>query len=317
MGGRAPGTLAPGSSSGRRRGLARREPSLSRSFVVHSQRERILDAIANLSAAKGYAALTVEDIAQAAAISLNALYEHFEGKEDAFLVAYEVGHSKGLAIVERAYDAAPDWRSGVRAAIVALFDFLASEPAFAQMALVDALIATPNTAERSNRGVTLYAQMLIPGLDEAPEQSKPAAVTIEAITGGIFELCFSYALQGRIAELSELVPRTTYFALAPFIGGRKRGGLRWRGLQARGGAERSRPLVPLLLLCRAISLVSTHLTACPLLLWLPCAYLRRLEELLRPGFRLDKRFRLRGGRKLECAEHRRRLDDRRRVLPRS
>jgi len=41
---------------------------------------------------------------------------------------------------------------------------------------------------------------------------------IAGIAGGIFELCLSYALQGRIGELSELVPRMSYFALAPFIG---------------------------------------------------------------------------------------------------
>ena len=230
VGGRAPGTLAPGSTSGRRRGLARREPNVSRSFVVHSQRERILDAIANLSATKGYTALTVEDIAEQAAVSLQAFYEHFSGKEDAFLVAYEVGHGKGLAIVERAYDAAPDWRTGVRAGITALFDFLASEPSFAHMALVDALIATPNTADRSNRGATLYAQMLLPGLEEAPDQAKPAPVAIEAVAGGIFGPCVGYAMQGRIDELSELVPRATYFALAPFIGAEEAGQIATTGL---------------------------------------------------------------------------------------
>jgi AcrR family transcriptional regulator len=231
LGGRAPGTLAPGStSSRRRRALLRREPHLSRSFIVHSQRERILDAVATLSASGGYAALTVEEIVEEAAVSLNAFYDHFADREDAFLVAYQVGHGKGLAIVERAFEAAPDWRSGVRAGIAALFDFLASEPSFAHMALVDALTATPNTAARSNRGVTLYAQMLMPGLEEAPEQQRPTAVTIEAIAGGIFELCFGYALQGRIAELSELVPRATYFALAPFIGAEEAGRIAVEGI---------------------------------------------------------------------------------------
>ena len=51
VGGRAPGTLSPRSTSTRRRAANRRTPSLSRSFLVHSQRERILDAVAQLSAA--------------------------------------------------------------------------------------------------------------------------------------------------------------------------------------------------------------------------------------------------------------------------
>jgi AcrR family transcriptional regulator len=218
IGGRAPGSLSPWSTSSRTRAANRRTPGLSRSFIVHSQRERILDAVAQLSAEKGYANMTLDDVAERAAVSLQAFYEHFADKEDAFLVAYEVGHGKGRALVERVHDAAPDWPHAVRAGITALLEFLASEPAFAHMALVDALIATPRTAERSNKGIVRYAELLAPGFDEAPEASKPPAVTIEAIAGGIFELCLTYTVQGHVAELTELAPWVVYFALAPFVG---------------------------------------------------------------------------------------------------
>jgi AcrR family transcriptional regulator len=218
VGGRAPGSLSPWSTSSRRRAANRRTPSVSRSFLVHSQRERILDAVAQLSAEKGYANVTLEDIAERAAVSLQAFYEHFADKEDAFLVAYEVGHGKGLALVESVHDAAPDWPRAVRGGIVALLEFLASEPAFAQMALVDALIATPRTAERSNRGTVRYAELLAPGFDEALGGSEPPPMTSEAIAGGIFELCLAYTVQGHVAKLTELAPWMTYFALAPFVG---------------------------------------------------------------------------------------------------
>jgi AcrR family transcriptional regulator len=218
VGGRAPGSLSPWSTSSRTRAANRRTPNLSRSFIVHSQRERILDAIAQLNAEKGYANTKLDDIAERATISLQAFYEHFADKEDAFLVAYEVGHGKGRAIVERAHDAAADWPHAVRAGIVALLEFLATEPAFAHMALVDALIATPRTAERSYKGTVRYAELLAPGFAEAPEGKKPPSVTIEAIAGGIFELCLTYTVQGHVRELTELAPWVTYFALAPFVG---------------------------------------------------------------------------------------------------
>jgi AcrR family transcriptional regulator len=217
-GGRAPGTLSPHSRLNPRRGLPRGDQNISRSFVVHSQRERILDAVANLTAAEGYAALNVEGIAEQAAVSLKAFYEHFAGKEDAFLVAYEIGHGKGLAFAERAYTAESDWRLGVRAGFAALFEFMATEPSFAHIALIDALIATARTAERSNVGVQAFARMLVPRTEEAPGQGPVLAVTIEAIAGGVFELCLHYALQGRIRELPELTASATYLALAPFLG---------------------------------------------------------------------------------------------------
>ncbi|HEY3759806.1 MAG TPA: TetR/AcrR family transcriptional regulator [Solirubrobacteraceae bacterium] len=218
VGGRAPGTLSLGAASSKRRRLVGGEHSVSPIYVAHSQRLRILDAVANLTAANGYAALTVEGIAAEAAISLQAFYEHFPSKEDAFLVAYEIGHDKGLALVERAFDSHEDWRIGVRAGIQALFDYLASEPAFAHLALVDVQAASSRVTERAARGVTSYTEMLAPGFSETPREQRPPHVTSAAIAGGLFELCLHHALQRRMDELPLLVPRATYFALAPFIG---------------------------------------------------------------------------------------------------
>jgi AcrR family transcriptional regulator len=217
-GGRAPGSLSLGASSSRLRRLPRGENGTSRSFVVHSQRERILDAVTNLTARSGYSALTVEGIATEASVSLQAFYQHFCDKEDAFLVAYDIGHDKALALVEQAYRSEPDWRHGVRAAIAALFRFLAAEPAYAQMALVDVLAATERSTERAFRGAASYAQMLLPGLDRGPAQGRPPDITLQAITGGLFELALHHAMQRRMHELPAMIPRATFFALAPFIG---------------------------------------------------------------------------------------------------
>jgi hypothetical protein len=106
----------------------------------------------------------------------------------------------------------------VREGIAALLGFLASEPAFAHLALVDALTATRRTAERAIDGAASYAELLIPGAEQRTDLALPPAVTIEAIAGGLFELCLTYALLGRTEHMSELLPRATYFALAPFIG---------------------------------------------------------------------------------------------------
>lgn len=221
-GGRAPGTLAvdiPLISGGRRGpGNVKAGRSFSHSLVVHNQRERILDAVANLVAEQSYAALTVDGIAERAAVSLQTFYVHFTGKEDSFLVAYELGHAKALSVVERAFVAQSDWRIGVREALAALLGFLASEPAFAHLSLVDALTATRNTTDRAVDGIAAYAELLIPGAEATPNLVLSPTVTIEAVAGGLLELCLTYVLLGRTERMPELLPRATYFALAPFIG---------------------------------------------------------------------------------------------------
>jgi AcrR family transcriptional regulator len=218
VGGRAPGTLSLSSRAIERRGLPRGEGNVSRSFVVHNQRERILDALANVSAAKGYGATTIPEIVQEAAVSVQAFYEHFSGKEDAFLVAYEIGHRKALAIVERAYESKEDWRDAVRSGLAALLEFLASEPAYAHLALIDALTASPKAAAVAHEGMNAYAAMLEPGLQFSVNGNPPTAVSVEAAAGALFELCFVYVATERTRELPSLTEVAGDIALRPFLG---------------------------------------------------------------------------------------------------
>jgi AcrR family transcriptional regulator len=217
VGGRAPGTLSLGSRAIERRGLPRGEGNVSRSFVVHNQRERILDALANLAAAKGYGATTIPEIVQEAAVSVQAFYEHFSGKEDAFLVAYELGHRKALAIAERAYESQDDWPTAVRAGVSVLLDFLASEPAFAHLALIDALTASPKAAAIAHDGMSAYAGMLEPGLKLDANENFGTSAAVEATLGALLELCFVYVATERARELPSLEELAGDIALRPFL----------------------------------------------------------------------------------------------------
>jgi AcrR family transcriptional regulator len=198
--------------------VPRGEGNVSRSFVIHNQRERILDALANLAAAKGFAATTIPAIVQEAAVSVQAFYEHFSGKEDAFLVAYEIGHRKGLAIVERAYESQKEWPAAVRAGIAALLEFLASEPAYAHLALIDALTASPKAAAVAHEGINAYAAMLEPGLQAGTNGHAQTAIAMEATAGSLLELCFVYVAGERTRELPGLTEFASDIALCPFVG---------------------------------------------------------------------------------------------------
>jgi AcrR family transcriptional regulator len=216
-GGRAPGSLSPVAPWGVR-GLPRGEHNLPRGFVVFNQRERIFDAIARLTARDGYQALSLEDIAAAAAVSLQTFYSHFENKEEAFLATYEVGHTRAKAAVNRALAHETNWIDGVRAGVRALLQFLASEPALAHLSCVDILIAYPHVYGRVEEANAGYAELLDMDLGEgAPSQSSTPIVG-EAIVGGVFELLNDYILGGHTRRLPELADHVSYIALTPFIG---------------------------------------------------------------------------------------------------
>jgi energy-coupling factor transporter ATP-binding protein EcfA2 len=149
----------------------------SRGFVHHTNRERILDAVAQLNSIAGYTTLTAQSIAEHADISERAFLTHFKNKDDAFATAVEIGHMKGQAIIERARSDAPDWRTGVRDAVHALIEFLASEPYFTRLAFVDAPLAGPTIARRMHEHARAYERLL---LDGAPQRRRPPHIAREA-----------------------------------------------------------------------------------------------------------------------------------------
>lgn len=215
-GGRAPGTLSP-SPRWAPRGLPRGEHSLPRGFVAHNQRERIFDAVANLTAAKGYPALSLEEIVAEAAISLQTFYEHFDNKEEAFLATFEMGHSKATSAINRSLDLRLSWAENTRRGLTALLEFLASEPSIARLACVDILIAYPHVAGRVNEANFSYIELLDIGPDDT-YPNMPPPVMREASVGGIFELLHDYILQERTQRLTELVDHVMYIAITPFAG---------------------------------------------------------------------------------------------------
>jgi AcrR family transcriptional regulator len=200
------------------RGLPHGEHNLPRGFVEHNQRERIFDALANLTAAHGYPALSLEDVAAQAAVSLQTFYGHFESKEEAFVAMYEVGHARTVAVCAEAFAGEETWIEGVRAAAHALLEFLAAEPAYAHVACVDIVVAFPRLTERVAQASGAYAELL----DTSPQPNASAgggsSIAAEAIVGGVFELLHDYVARGLTERLPELADHIVYIALAPFIG---------------------------------------------------------------------------------------------------
>ncbi len=217
LGGRAPGTLSARALSGER-GLPRGEHNLPRGFVTHNQRERIFDAIANLTASSGYPTLSLDEVAGEAAVSLQTFYAHFAGKEEAFVATYETGHARAMAVVNQTLARQNSWIGAVRAGAGALLEFLACEPSYAHLALVDVMIAYPHMAQRAHQANDFYAGLLDLRTARDSPSLLPSPVVGEAIVGGVFELLHDYVLRGRSRRLPELADHVVYIALAPFMG---------------------------------------------------------------------------------------------------
>jgi AcrR family transcriptional regulator len=206
------------------RPLPRGPHGLERNVVLASQRGRMLDAMAEAVASKGYAGTTVADVVAGAGVSRKTFYEHFRDKEECFLAAFDAGVDVLLAAIVAAKPVGePTWLELMRVRVRAYLDTLASQPAFARTFLIEVFAAGPRALERRAEVLQRFAQLFrdlhvearrqFPELPPVPEPLYIAAV------GAINELVSDFTREGRTAELPELEETLVYLQVALFAGG--------------------------------------------------------------------------------------------------
>jgi AcrR family transcriptional regulator len=187
--------------------LPRGRHAAPREVVAESQRDRMLVAMADATASKGYANVAVADVIERAGVSRRSFYEHFANKEECFLAAYDAGVA-GL-LEESAQAEAQAGRgllAGARAGTEAYLQLLADNPAFARTFLVEVLGAGPAALERRAAVHERFAQRLLESYraigGDVPE---PPAYIFRAAVGAIHELVIDRLLNEGAASLPALL----------------------------------------------------------------------------------------------------------------
>jgi AcrR family transcriptional regulator len=178
---------------------------LQRSFVAQNQRERILSAVAAAAAELGYAEMTVEAVIERAGVSRRTFYDHFKNKEEAFLAAYDAVVKQQASHVQLAYLSETTMRGRLRAGLDAYMEFMANEPEFARMCMIEVLAAGPRAIARRNAAMRMFAEIIEDNIHELVPGCTVAPLAAETIVGGIYEVVFSRVFAGRTDALPGLV----------------------------------------------------------------------------------------------------------------
>jgi len=181
----------------------------------HDHAERVLQAMAEVVAETGYAGATVDAVLKRAHMSATTFYANFAGKDDAMLAAVDSACSQILAAVMPAFRRAPDWPHGIRAAFGALFNYLASRPALANLAMVEVYAAGLEAMERRLEALQPLRELIAAGYELAPGTPR---ITAEGIVGGVYTLVYRRLREGGAGTLPALAPICTYITLSPFVG---------------------------------------------------------------------------------------------------
>ncbi|MFL5898184.1 MAG: TetR/AcrR family transcriptional regulator [Solirubrobacterales bacterium] len=198
------------------RPLPGRQP-LSREFIAHHQRVRIINGLALEASEKGYRAVTVADVVRRAGIARNTFYENFGSKEECFLAAQQYAMSAALERVVAAAGEIDHWPQRVEAGLGAFLAYVAREPALARTCMVEALAAGPASVRCYEESLQAFVSLFRVGRDVSPHGEGLPETLEEALIGGVFWILYQRLLS-EADRIEELLPELVEFTLTPYLG---------------------------------------------------------------------------------------------------
>lgn len=187
---------------------------------MRSQRERLLEAMVRVAAAKGYEATTVTDVIEVAGVSRETFYEMFEDKEECFLEGYDAVMDVLIAHVSAAYEASSheSWPERVAAVLRALVELLSSEADIARMAMVEVTAAGDDARSRYRAALARFTPFLEEGRDYSNQTDELPPDTARFAIGGATSMIFDEVRAGRGPELERILPDLVFAVLMPYLG---------------------------------------------------------------------------------------------------
>jgi AcrR family transcriptional regulator len=187
--------------------LPRGRHKLPPHVVRASQRDRLLAAMLESVAERGYEATTVPDVVAAARVSRNAFYELFGDKLECFLALCDQAAAEVLDTL-LAQSARGDWLEALRSGTALYLRWWQERPAFSRAYLVELPSAGPRAIEQRDRAYARFREMY-EGLGRWARVEHPGLAPLDPIVPrmlvvAITELVAEEVRAGRVGHLVEL-----------------------------------------------------------------------------------------------------------------
>jgi AcrR family transcriptional regulator len=207
----------PGRDS--RAGLDASPAAVTRSSAHVDQRRRILRAIGELVAKRGYADVTVELIVKRARVSYKTFYKHFSGKDECFQELFDRAFdSTEKAIRERLQEEGGTWDQRVVLALGTWIERIVAEPLLARAVIVEAPTVGPGMLERYERATNAFVPLFKAGRELNPRGAELPPTVEDTLSGSVFWSAYQRLIVGEADLLPELLPELIELVLRTYLG---------------------------------------------------------------------------------------------------
>jgi len=187
---------------------------LDRHAVASNQRSRLIGAMIEEVAERGYEAATIERLVALAGVSKRTYHQIFHTKEAYFLASYDAVVENAAGRIGAAYRSPGDWRTRLRAALAAYAAEVEQEPKAARLALVEALGAGPAALARMRRARRAFEEAVVASFAEVPDGGILPPLIPKGIVCGVERITRQLLLAGEVATLPALTDELLEWALS-------------------------------------------------------------------------------------------------------
>ena len=193
--------------------------AVTRSSAHQDQRRRILRAIAELVAKRGYGDVTVELVVKRAKVSYKTFYKHFSGKEECFQQLFDsTFEATEKAIRERLAERDGDWSERVVLALGTWIERIVAEPLVAGAVIVEAPTAGAGMQERYERATKAFVPLFAQGRELHPRGDELPATIEDTLSGSVFWSAYQRLIVGEADRLPDLLPELAELVLRTYLG---------------------------------------------------------------------------------------------------
>jgi AcrR family transcriptional regulator len=193
--------------------------AVTRSSAHIDQRRRILRAVGELVAKRGYADVTVELIVKRAHVSYKTFYKHFSGKEDCFLALFDrVLLLSERAVNERLAEEPRPWAEQVALALRTVVELIVADPILARAVIVEAPAVGPGIRERYERATKALVPLFRAGRALNPRGADLPETIEDTLAGSAFWSAYQRLIVGEAERLPDLLPEVTELVLRTYLG---------------------------------------------------------------------------------------------------
>jgi AcrR family transcriptional regulator len=173
---------------------------LSPELVERNQRERLIAAMAEVCAEKGYGETSVAEVAKRAGVSTASFYRQFKDRHECMLVSFGELFGRLVEEIERGCEGESTPAARARAGARTAAELLAADPPTARLLSVEILAAGPDGVRAQQEAIERLASRLRDPAGESPEAPDRAWVAVVAMVS----LFGMRVIEGGIPSTAEL-----------------------------------------------------------------------------------------------------------------